>query len=110
MLLNCIQELPENLMPIRAHTVPLNRRRTITLPKSVLGDLPEGTIFVVKRRDDGVIELQPRILVDPAQAWFWSPEWQAGERRVDADKAAGRVHEYEDADAMFSALDAPAVK
>lgn len=94
-------------MPVRAQFVPLNRRRTITLPKAVLGDLPEGTIFVVTRREDGVIELQPRILVDPAQAWFWSPEWQAGERRVDADKAAGRFHEHEDADAMFAALDAP---
>lgn len=56
---------------------------------------------------DGVIELQPRILVDPSQAWFWSPEWQAGERRVDAGKAAGRFHEYGDADAMFAALDSP---
>lgn len=25
----------------------------------------------------------------PEQAWFWTPEWQAGERAADADKRAG---------------------
>jgi len=24
------------------------------------------------------------------QAWFWTPEWQAGEREVDAEIAAGK--------------------
>jgi hypothetical protein len=28
---------------------------------------------------------------DPDQAWFWTPEWQAGEAEADADLAAGRV-------------------
>jgi hypothetical protein len=27
---------------------------------------------------------------DPDQAWFWTPEWQAGERAADADLTAGR--------------------
>ena len=27
--------------------------------------------------------------VDPDQAWFWTPEWQAGERKADAEIAAG---------------------
>jgi hypothetical protein len=31
--------------------------------------------------------------IDPDQAWFWTPEWQAKEREADADIAAGRgVH------------------
>jgi hypothetical protein len=28
--------------------------------------------------------------IDPDQAWFWTPEWQAKEREADADKAASR--------------------
>jgi hypothetical protein len=29
--------------------------------------------------------------IDPDQAWFWTPEWQAKDREADADKAAGNV-------------------
>jgi len=29
------------------------------------------------------------------QSWFWTPEWQAGEREADADIAAGRVRTFE---------------
>ncbi len=27
--------------------------------------------------------------IDPDQAWFWTPEWQAKEREVDEEIAAG---------------------
>lgn len=30
----------------------------------------------------------------PDQAWFWTPEWQAGEREADADIKAGNVKEF----------------
>jgi hypothetical protein len=32
--------------------------------------------------------------IDPAQVWFWKPEWQAGEREADADKKEGRFERY----------------
>ena len=31
----------------------------------------------------------------PSQWWFWTPEWQAGERRVDEELAAGQYEEFE---------------
>ncbi|MBM3188561.1 MAG: hypothetical protein FJZ90_07565 [Chloroflexi bacterium] len=34
------------------------------------------------------------VRIDPSQAWFWTPEWQAGESAVDADLAEGRYEEY----------------
>ncbi len=34
--------------------------------------------------------------IDPAQAWFWTPEWQAHEREADEDIAAGRYDDFED--------------
>lgn len=27
--------------------------------------------------------------IDPDQAWFWTPEWQAGEREAEAERAEG---------------------
>jgi len=40
----------------------------------------------------------------PDQAWYWTPEWQAGERQADADKAAGRFTRYQDGEAFLAAL------
>jgi hypothetical protein len=42
--------------------------------------------------------------IDPDQAWFWTPEWQAKEREADADKAAGRVERFESDEAFTAAL------
>lgn len=47
--------------------------------------------------------------LNPDQAWFWTEEWQAGEREVDRDAAAGRVTTcatLEEFDAVLDALDA----
>ena len=38
------------------------------------------------------------------QAWFWTPEWQAGEREVDADLAGGRVKTFKSAKELIRAL------
>ncbi len=40
----------------------------------------------------------------PDQAWFWTPEWQAGERQADSDKVAGRFTRYESGEAFLAAL------
>lgn len=42
---------------------------------------------------------------DPAQAWFWTPEWQAGEQRASAERDAGLGEYFEDEDAFIAALD-----
>jgi hypothetical protein len=43
--------------------------------------------------------------IDPDQAWFWTPEWQAKEEEADADKAAGRVERFDNDEAFLAALD-----
>jgi hypothetical protein len=45
------------------------------------------------------------IRIDPAQAWFWTREWQQQERQADEDLAAGRVTRYEDDEQFLAALD-----
>lgn len=42
----------------------------------------------------------------PDQAWFWTPEWQAGERQVDREIAAGNLSPvYDSLDELFADLD-----
>ncbi len=43
--------------------------------------------------------------IDPDQAWFWTPQWQAGEREADADIAAGRTTRYDSDEEFMAALD-----
>lgn len=64
--------------------------------------LPEGAV-------DGAAILLREIAdgrIDPEQAWFWTPEWQAREREADADLAAGRGTTYGSDEEFLAALDA----
>jgi hypothetical protein len=47
-------------------------------------------------------------MVDATQAWFWTSEWQAGEREVDADRDAGRIETFGSAQDFLDALGARA--
>ena len=60
--------------------------------------LPTGTASALIHLNDEWIE------IDVTQSWFWSEEWQAGEREVDAHIAAGEVEEFDSMDDMFDAL------
>jgi len=42
--------------------------------------------------------------LNPDQAWFWTEEWQFGQRRAEADVAAGRVTSFESDEEFFAAL------
>jgi hypothetical protein len=76
-------------------------RGTVVLPKAVR----EGVDLVeIVRRPDGVIELRPRLMIDPTQSWFWTTRWQEMERQADEDIAAGRVATFDDADAFVADL------
>ncbi len=41
---------------------------------------------------------------DPDQAWFWTPEWLAGELEAEADKAAGRQQVFGSDEDFLAAL------
>jgi len=49
--------------------------------------------------------------IDPDQAWFWTPEWQAGEREADTEYAQGEgviYHSDEEFVAHLESISAPA--
>jgi hypothetical protein len=43
--------------------------------------------------------------IDADQAWFWSPEWQEGEREADADRDAGRTLRFESTEEFLAHLE-----
>ncbi len=47
-------------------------------------------------------------MIDATQAWYWTPEWQAGERQADAEIAAGLGDRYESDEEFLEALTASA--
>jgi bifunctional DNA-binding transcriptional regulator/antitoxin component of YhaV-PrlF toxin-antitoxin module len=73
-------------------TIKVRERGTITLPaalrKAARLDRPDSQVEA-RLREDGVIELIPVITIPADQAWYWTEEWQAGEREVDEEIARG---------------------
>lgn len=43
-------------------------------------------------------------LIDPGQRWWWTEDWQKGERAAQRDIRAGRVREFESAEQLFKDL------
>ena len=72
--------------------VRVTRNFQVSIPKEVRQALrlEEGDLVEVQERD-GEIVMIPKKLVDADQAWFWTREWQEGEREAEADLKAGRV-------------------
>lgn len=42
--------------------------------------------------------------IDPVQAWYWTSEWQAGEKRADQEVANGRVASFDSDEEFLNAL------
>jgi len=87
--------------------VRLNQKGQLTLPSPLrrIVHIKPGD-YVELKVVDGSLLLTPKVLVDKEQAYFWTEEWQAGERQADADIAAGRVADFDSVDALIADLDA----
>ena len=83
----------------------LRAKGQLTLPDDIrrAAHLEEGDLLEAELTADGIL-LRPQKLIDSTQAWFWSPEWQAGEREADADQAAGRVETFGSGEELIGAL------
>ena len=44
------------------------------------------------------------IATDPQQAYFWTPDWQAGEREVDEEYARGETEHFDNVDDLIDDL------
>lgn len=83
-----------------AHRERVQRQGTVMLPASV-----REALHVSEGDEVAFVDTGNGIVVCPAdQAWFWTPEWQEGEREVEADLAAGRRGRVFDSDEEFLAV------
>jgi AbrB family looped-hinge helix DNA binding protein len=79
----------------------------ITLPEEVrrAAKLDEGDLLEIELQDEGVIVLRPVGTIDRNQAWFWTDEWQRGERQASEDIKAGRTTRFESGEELLRYLD-----
>lgn len=78
----------------------------VTLPEEIraAARIEEGDLLEAEITEEGIL-LRPQKVVEATQAWFWTPEWQAGEREAEADRDAGRVETFESGEELIDALE-----
>lgn len=55
-----------------------------------------GDTLEIEERD-GVLVVKPVVVVDRAQAYFWTEEWQKGEKEAEEAKRKGKFKEFDKA-------------
>jgi antitoxin PrlF len=78
----------------------LRAKGQLTLPDDVrkAAKLEEGDLIEAVVTERGEVILRPLTTIDRSQAWFWTPEWQAGEREAteQARRGEGEVFKTDD--------------
>jgi AbrB family looped-hinge helix DNA binding protein len=84
----------------------VRRKGQITLPDEIRrrAHLAEGDVVEVSL-SGGAIVMRPKKLIDADQAWFWTKEWQRGEREASADIAEDRTRRFRSAGEFLDSLD-----
>lgn len=76
----------------------LRRKHQLTLPRQVRRalHLVEGDEVEFTVHADGRVTLRGMTTIPTDQRWFWTEEWQAGEREASEEIAAGGLEIYDD--------------
>jgi antitoxin (DNA-binding transcriptional repressor) of toxin-antitoxin stability system len=78
---------PGSVTAAHAHELPPESGGELVLTSDEVAAVErDGEIVILTRGGRPVAKLHA---IDPDQAWFWTPEWQAREREVDEERAAG---------------------
>lgn len=84
----------------------LRAKSQITLPQEVRNALHlaegDGVEFTVEQ--DGQVTLSGTRSIPADQAWFWTPEWQQGERDASEHLAHGDVKRFDSSDKFLDSL------
>lgn len=85
----------------------LRKKNQLTLPTEVREalQLSEGDEVEFTVAPDGQVTLRGWTTIPTDQRWFWTEEWQVGEREASAAIAAGETTVYESDDDFLAALD-----
>ena len=87
--------------------VKVQKNKNITLPTWLirLFHVGVGDFIRIEKTKNGVL-LKPAKLVDPTQAYFWTKEWQEGEREVDGEIRKGHIRKSKSVDDLIKDLNA----
>lgn len=90
--------MPESILRIQ-------KNKNVTLPRWVmeLFHVAPGDFVRLEKRN-GTVLLRPGTLVDPSQAYFWTPEWQEKEKGVEDEKRKGKVKFFRSAEELIKDL------
>lgn len=85
----------------------LRKKNQLTLPPEVRDalHLSEGDEVEFTVQSDGGVVLRGMTTIPTDQKWFWTEEWQAGERRASEEIAAGGLPVFDSIDDLFADLD-----
>jgi AbrB family looped-hinge helix DNA binding protein len=83
----------------------VTRNGQITLPSPVRKalNIEEVDLIEIEIVDEKAV-LMPKRIVDKTQAYFWTPEWQEGEKKASDDIKAGRVKTFNSVDELLDEL------
>jgi AbrB family looped-hinge helix DNA binding protein len=84
----------------------LRARGQLTLPDDIrkAANLQEGDLIEAEVSDNGEVILRPLATVDRSQAWFWTPEWQAGEHEASEQARRGEGERFKTSDDFLNSL------
>ena len=71
---------------------------TLLIDQFITATSDVAKIFIPSRTNGTIV------LTDPDQFWFWTDEWQVGERRVDEYIDAGNVEEFDTMEGFLLSL------
>lgn len=87
--------------------VSIQARGTISIPSALRRryrlDEPGAQMEIIDAGDH--IVLRPKLAVDLTHAWFWSEDWQEGEREAEAQRQNGVGTVYESGEELLDALE-----
>ncbi len=91
--------IPREEIEMKPEVVKLQKRGQLTLPAAVRKELGlEENVQLEITVEDGRIILNPVITIGRDQAWFWTKEWQNGEKEAQNDIEAGDVTSFDNVD------------
>jgi AbrB family looped-hinge helix DNA binding protein len=75
----------------------LRAKGQLTLPDDIrkAAKLEEGDLIEAEVTESGEVILRPLATIDRSQAWFWTPEWQAGEHEATEEARRGEGERFE---------------
>ncbi len=79
--------------------VKVKNKYQVVIPEDVRKKLKVeiGDTLEIEEKD-GVLVIKPVLVIDKSQAYFWTDEWQKGEREASEAKKKGKFRDFKKTD------------